>query len=480
MSRTTRREFLEESLLAAAAAAVAPGLGQAQAQEQKDKPLIKHEDALRIGVIGVRGRGRGHVGAYKRSRNAIVAAICDADEGVIGRAMRAAPKAKYHRDVRSLLDDDSIDAVSIATPNHWHSLAAIWALQAGKHVYVEKPISHNVTEGRRLVEAAAKYGKIVQHGTQGRSMKATRDAIEWLRGGGLGTVQLARGLCYKRRESIGKVDGPQEPPASCDYDLWTGPAEMKPLLRKNLHYDWHWVFETGNGDIGNQGAHQMDIARWGLGKDEHPHRILSCGGRLGYDDDGTTPNTQIALFDYGDRSLIFEVRGLKTAPYKATKIGVVFHCEHGYLVVGSYTKVVAFDLDGKVVKVFTGAGSHFENFLAAAMSGKRDLLTADCLDGHLSASLCHLANISYRLGKWQKLAATDTPFGANEATNESFRRMRSHLVENGVDARHTDYSRGAELAFDPERERFAGEGSAAADALLTRVYRKPFVVPEKA
>ena len=205
---------------------------------------------------------------------------------------------------------------------------------------------------RLLNELASATGKIVQHGTQARSMGATRDAIEWLQGGGLGQVRLARGLCYKRRKSIGKVAGPQKPPATLDYDLWTGPAELRPLMRKQLHYDWHWDFNTGNGDIGNQGVHQMDLARWGLGLDGLPARVVSCGGRLGYDDDGNTPNTQIAVHDYGDKRIVFEVRGLPTTPYLDTSIGTVFHAENGYLVIASYTTTLAFDLEGNEIQRF--------------------------------------------------------------------------------------------------------------------------------
>ncbi len=369
MTQRTRREFFIDSLLAAAAAAVA-GTGRSPALSPVvDRRRASPSDVIRVGVVGVRGRGRAHVLAYREQQDAEVVAICDADEGVISGAMKAAPDAKYVRDFRKLLEDDSIDVISIASPNHWHALMAVWAIQAGKHVYVEKPIGHDVFEGRKVVEAARKHGKVVQHGTQARSSKATIEAMEWLRGGGLGKVELAVGLCYKPRASIGKVAGPQQPPATCDYDLWTGPAEMRPLMREHLHYDWHWDFNTGNGDVGNQGVHQMDIARWGLGRDDLPAAVTSCGGRLGYDDDGNTPNTLISSFDYGDQHLIFEVRGLKTDPYRGARIGVVFQCEHGYLVSASYEKVVAFDEQGKQVKVFEGGGNHFRNFLDAVKAG---------------------------------------------------------------------------------------------------------------
>ncbi|MFH0945411.1 MAG: Gfo/Idh/MocA family oxidoreductase [Planctomycetota bacterium] len=383
MTRTTRRRFL----IAAAATAAAPLTSAFSAPRRQE---AKPSDLIRVGVIGVRGRGRAHIGGFKDSPHSEVVAICDPDEGVIAPAMKAVPEAKYYRDLRKMLDDPTIDAVSIATPNHWHSLAAIWALQAGKHVYVEKPVSHNIFEGRQVVNAAKRYGKIVQHGTQARTQPATQQAMAFLHEGGLGEVRLAHGLCYKPRESIGKVDGPQDPPETCDYDLWTGPAEMQPLMRQSLHYDWHWVFNTGNGDIGNQGVHQTDIARWGLGLTTHPQRIVSCGGRLGYEDDGNTPNTLVTLLDYGDKEIIFEVRGLKTPPFHGAGIGVVFFGEKGTLVSGSYNKVQAFDHDGQVLETFEGDADHYQNFLDAIRAGDAGVLNAPIDEGHLSASICHL------------------------------------------------------------------------------------------
>ncbi|MEW6071729.1 MAG: Gfo/Idh/MocA family oxidoreductase [Planctomycetota bacterium] len=476
MSRPTRRAFLEKSLLAAAAAASAPYASALGAPRRRRQ--VPPSEVIRIGVIGVRGRGRGHIGEFKNLPGCQVAALCDVDEGVIGPARKSVPEAKYYRDLRQMLDDESIDAVSIATPNHWHSLATIWAVQAGKHVYVEKPVSHNVFEGRQVVAAAAKYGKIVQHGTQARSAPATKDAMEWLRGGGLGAVKLAMGLCYKRRESIGKVEGPQKPPATCDYDLWTGPAELQPLMRQNLHYDWHWVFNTGNGDIGNQGVHQMDIARWGLGVETHPRRVASCGGRLGYVDDGNTPNAQVVWLDYGDKEIVFEVRGLATDPYRGTGIGVVFFGERGTLVSASYEKVQAFDHDGAVIATFEGDASHGQNFLDAVRAGDPGKLTAPILGGHLSSAMGHLGNISHLLGEESALAAVEDPFGGSAAANEAFAGFRAHLAANGLDPAQCRIRRGPALTFDAAAERFTGERAEAANRLLTREYRAPFLLPE--
>ncbi len=477
MAQRTRREFLTDSLLTTAAAAAVPLVPSAEFAATPRK--VGPNDLLRVGVVGVRGRGRGHTNEYRKSKDTEVVAICDADSAVIGGAMKAAPKAKYYQDIRKMLEDDSIDIISIASPNHWHSLMAIWAIQAGKHVYVEKPLSHNVHEGRALVKAARRYDKIVQHGTQARTHKATIEALEWLRSGGLGECNLAIGLCYKRRGSIGKVEGPQQPPETCDYELWTGPAEKLPLTRKKLHYDWHWDYNTGNGDMGNQGVHQMDIARWGLGLDGLPNGVASVGARLGYDDDGNTANTQICLFDYGPKRILFETRGLPTKPYEGAKIGVVFHCEDGYLVSASYGKVHAYDKDGKEVKVFKGGGNHFQNFIDAVKAGSNETLNAECEDGHKSSAMCHLGNISHFLGEDRTLDATDTPFEGEEAANESFRRFRDHLVENGIDAKTTNYTAGPRLTFEPDNELFVGDHAKRANELKTRKYRKGFVVPSQ-
>ena len=477
MNKLTRRRFLEQSMLATAATAVPATPTFAFASTRRS---VSPNEIIRVGVIGVRGRGRGHVGAFKQSPDTEVVAICDPDEGVIEGAMTAAPNATYYRDIRKLLEDQSIDAISIATPNHWHSLATIWALQAGKHVYVEKPISHNVLEGQKVVEAARKYGKVVQHGTQARSNGATREAIAWLHDGGLGQVSIARGLCYKRRESIGKVLQTQQPPATLDYDLWTGPAQILPLRRKQLHYDWHWVFNTGNGDIGNQGVHQMDIARWGLDKTEFPTRITSCGGRVGYDDDGDTPNSLISVYDYGQQQLIFEVRGLKTADYRTAHVGVIFHCEHGYLVsTGGYGKVVAFDLQGNIIRTFVGDGNHFQNFIDAVKNDDPSGVNANALAGHRSAALCHLGNISYLLGTRRLLSEFDAPFGEDEAGNESFDRLQQHLVDNALVPDQTPLTLGATLTFDSTAQQFTGHRATEANALLTRPGREPFAVPQQ-
>jgi predicted dehydrogenase len=382
---------------------------------------------------------------------------------------------KFEQDLRRVLDDKSIDIITTATPNHWHALVSIWAMQAGKDVYVEKPVSHNVSEGRRIVEAARKYNRICQTGTQSRSSEGLQQAMEFLHTGQLGKVKVARGLCYKPRGSIGKVSGPQPIPKTVNYDLWCGPAPMKPLMRRKLHYDWHWTWDYGNGDLGNQGIHEMDKARWGLGVHELPRSVISVGGRFGYLDDGQTANTQICVYDYGDAQLIFEVRGLPTGPLRGVKVGNIFHCENGLLVVPNYRSAVALTSDGKEIRRFAGGGDHFANFVKAVRSRKSSDLNADILEGHLSSALCHLGNVSYRLGTMQPFSKETKTFGDDKDAFETLARMNDHLKENKVPLDKTLYHLGRKLAFDPKTETFVGDKEA--DTYLTRNYRSPFVVP---
>jgi predicted dehydrogenase len=480
----TRREFLKDSAgLGAALAAAGTLLGPLQGAEAKSKVAKQGDsnDQLRVAVIGVHGRGRDHVNGFAGKHNCVVATICDADEAVIGPAMKAAEKAqgkapRYEQDLRRVFGDPSIQIVSIATPNHWHSLAAIWAIQAGKDVYVEKPVSHNVSEGRRVVEAARKYKRICQTGTQCRTMAGMRQAIDFLHSGKLGKLKVARGLCYKPRGSIGKVSGPQPTPKTVDYDLWCGPAPKSPLMRKHLHYDWHWIWDTGNGDLGNQGIHQMDICRWGLQKNELARSVISVGGRFGYIDDGQTANTQICVFDYGDSELIFEVRGLKTDDFKGARVGNVFHCTEGYLVCPGYGGGVAYTPDGTVMEKFNAGGDHYANFVQAVRSRDASLLNADILEGHLSSALCHLGNISYRLGTLQPFNKKTKAFGDDKNAYETLARMEQHLKADGIPLDDTNYLVGPRLEVDPRTEIFTN--NTAANAYLTRDYRKPFVVPE--
>jgi predicted dehydrogenase len=480
MSLRSRRQFLEDSMLATAAALAASSASSVFAKDEK--PGANPNDKLSVAVVGVKGRGTSHIDAYTKRKDVEITYVVDVDE-VIGKKRVEEIEKKQGRaprlvaDMRQAFEDKSLDLVSIATPNHWHALAAIWAMQAGKDVYVEKPVSHNVSEGRRAVQVARKYNKICQTGTQSRSMQGMRDAIQYIHDGKIGEVKLARGLCYKRRGSIGPK-GEYAVAPEINYDLWSGPAPLLPLTRKQLHYDWHWMWPYGNGDLGNQGIHQMDIARWGLKADQLSSSILSYGGRLGYEDAGDTPNTQVVVHDYGDKTLVFEVRGLKTEPYKGAGVGVIFEGSDGYVVMPSYESATAFDKKGEVVTTFKKGGDHFANFLDAVRSRKKEDLHADILEGHLSSALCHLGNISYLLGSPTSVADAKErvqTIKSNDASAETFERTTQHLKDNGVDLAQTQIRYGAHLKLDPKKETFID--NSAADAMLTRQYRAPFVVP---
>ncbi|HXI72948.1 MAG TPA: Gfo/Idh/MocA family oxidoreductase [Verrucomicrobiae bacterium] len=489
MNKIPRRRFIRNSLLAAAAFKAWPLVAQTSTQSR----IIGANGDIRYAVVGFNGRGKNHIEALSKVKGARLAALCDVDSAVLETELKKAAeggaKVEGYTDIRKLLENKDVDAVTFATPNHWHALGAIWAVQAGKDVYVEKPASHNVWEGRKMVEAARKYNRIVQVGTQCRSSVGLQEAIAWLREGQLGKIIRARGLCYKRRESIGKTSGPQPVPATVNYDLWCGPAPLDPPRRNSkkngtVHYDWHWFWPYGNGDLGNQGIHQVDIARWVLGEPEISPRVLSLGGRLGYEDDGITPNTQIVFHDYKAAPLIFEVRGLPASvdssnmdEYHGASIGVVVDCEGGSMVIPSYTKAIIYDKAGKEIKTYEEGGDHFENFIHAVRSRKATDLHADILEGHISAALMHTGNISYRLGKPMSSEAIHDAAKTNGDLAESLGRMEEHLGANQVDLHKTPLMLGEVLKINPKTEHFTNNKEA--NQLLTREYRKPFVVPEK-
>ncbi len=498
MTHFSRRELLQSSLLATAALTLA-GSSSARAadEEAKKDETANKSDKLRVAVVGVRGRGGSHIGGFGSREDCEIAALVDVDETVINNRADEIEKATGKRptlftDMRKCFEDKSIDIVSIATPNHWHSLAAIWAIQAGKDVYVEKPVSHNVSEGRRVVEAARKHQKIVQTGTQSRSNPGMRAAMAYLHKGGIGEVKLARGLCYKSRGSIGPK-GNYDVPASVDYDLWSGPAEVKPLSRKSLHYDWHWMWDYGNGDLGNQGIHQMDLARWGLGEMNLGESVVSYGGRFGYEDAGETANTQVSIHQFGSgKRLVFEVRGLKTEKFTVypnpqdpeksvgAGVGVIFYGSEGYMVVPSYSGGVVLDKQGQPTGVDFNDGSdknHFANFINAVRSRKHQDLNADILDGHLSSALCHLGNVSYRLGASANVPEMVKKFDGDAEALETLDRFQQHLRDNKVDPGTTKITVGPKLSVT-KNEEFTGDRAAEANKMLTREYRAPYIVPK--
>ncbi|MEO0529889.1 MAG: Gfo/Idh/MocA family oxidoreductase [Planctomycetota bacterium] len=475
-----RRDFLSGSLVAGASLLSTPTLADAS----------KAPD-IRVAVIGVRSRGNEHL----RSLRGHATVICDADRQVLedrarSHSERIGRDVATYVDYREMLEKADIDAVSIATPNHTHCLIAIAALEAGKDVYVEKPISHNIWEGRQLVAAARKHNRIVQCGTQSRSSPSLQQAHAWVHSGGLGKVQYAIGTCYKPRKPIGQLDQPLSIPDHIDYDLWCGPAEKRDLFRPQVHYDWHWDWNTGNGDMGNQGIHQMDIARWFLNEDRLAPRTVSIGGRLGYDDAANTPNTQIVYHDYATAPLIFETRGLPRSKaaqsnwgssmdqYRGSGIGVIVQCEGGHVLIPSYTKAIAYDRTGAEVKRWQGGADHHANWLAAIAAGDRSLLTGEIQEGHLSSALCHTGGVSHLLGEKASAAEIASQFASDPLLSGSFERMAGHLRANGVDidGENPALTLGPWLDIDTESERFIG--NEAADKLFARECREGFVVPD--
>ncbi|MCB1278264.1 Gfo/Idh/MocA family oxidoreductase [Prosthecobacter sp.] len=478
---TNRRSFLKQSVSASTGVFYIAKTSWAQKSPG---------DTINMAVIGFGGRGGSHISGYKKLKDegVRVAALCDVDSNTLSKGVGSFDKEKLkvtgYTDLRKLLENKDIDAVSIATPNHWHALATIWAVQAGKDVYVEKPVSHCVWEGRQMVKAARKYGKMVQTGTQSRSSrKGIGEAVKYVQEGNLGKILLSRGLCYKRRASIGKTEGEQPIPESIDYDLWCGPGPKGPLTRKNLKYDWHWTWAYGNGDLGNQGIHQMDIARWFLGEMELSPSVWSVGGRLGYEDDGETANTQIIFHGYEKAPMIFEVRGLpenkdskNMDKFKGAGVGVVVECEGGYVVVPNYSGAIVYDKDGKEIKKFEGAEDHFKNFINACRSRRVDDLNADILEGHLSSALCHTGNISHRLGQKEKPEEIMEKIKGDTFAADTFERMKEHLAKNEVDLNKDMLTLGPVLKMDGKAERFTGNDDA--NAMLKDKYREPFVVPD--
>lgn len=435
MDTISRRDFVKQT---AAAAGTLAFTTMSRGENQSPN------NTIRVAVAGVRGRGISHIEGFEALPGVEVVALCDVDENILGATAekyesKTNRKLKRYRDFREVCDDKEIDAISIATPNHWHSLMGIWAMQAGKDAYVEKPCSHNIYEGRKLVEAARKYNRMCQHGTQGRSCPAIREAIQKLHEGVIGEVYMARGLCYKWRPSIGKVDGPQPIPKGIDYNLWLGPAQEKPLMRKNLHYDWHWQWDYGNGDMGNQGVHEMDMARWGLGVGL-PKKISGIGDHFMFDDDQETPNTLNCSFHYPEEKklLVFETRHWITnhegdfGSGASNNVGVIFYGSEGYMTVKYFEYKTYLGRKREPGPAGKSDRNEWATFIAGVRSRNNDDLGVDIEEGHYSSALCHLGNISYRLGRT--------------------------------------------LEFDPKTERFVNDEQA--NAMLTRDYRSPFVVPE--
>ena len=459
-------------------------------------------DRINIGVIGlgstvkIGGKGKMDLRGFAAIPGVNIAAICDCDEDILRKEEQELKKeninVKTYKDFRDLLDDKDIDAVVVTTPNHSHALITIMACQAGKHVYCQKPASHNIFEGRKMVEAARKYHRIVQVPHVPRMPLGYKEAFDWARNGNLGKIEYVHGINYRARLSIGKVPAPIPVPKSVDYNLWAGPAPMSEIRREYFHYDWHWNWETGNGDLGNNGIHYLDGCRMALGLDYLPSRVMSIGGRFGYIDDGQTPNTQLIYLEYDLAPIIFEVRGLpKDFYYRkddweaknrismddclGVQIGVVVHCKDGYTANNK-----AYDSTGRLLKTFESAfESDKENFINALRKNDPKVLYSDVEQGHLSAALAHMGNASYRIGKKSNPGEISERIKGNACLQESFDKFSTHLFANKIDWNKENVVLGPMLDFDRGSEKFVGEFADEANQLITRKYREPFVVPQK-
>jgi predicted dehydrogenase len=445
MSTLTRRQFVRKSSTRAAALmAAGPFLKTGAAANSPN-------ETIQVAVMGIRSRGAAHAATLSKLPNVNVAALCDIDEGLFAKAVANVEKISGRKpttetDIRKILENKEIDAISIASPNHWHALATIWACQAGKHVYVEKPVSYTISEGRRMVEASRKYNRIVQTGTQNRTSPLVQTAMDFLHAGKLGKLYMVKCVVFRPRESLGRKTN-SAVPNGVHYDLWLGPAPWRPFNENRFHYNWHWFWDTGNGETGNNGPHYTDMARWALQKYEHPKRVQSMGGYDVFDSDQETPNTQMSMMEYADGSRVqLEVRGLHTNAEDGIRMGMLIYGSEGWMHLGGNQWKTYYGRknepgEQRVEKeaehvsdiTLTEDGAHFWNFIDAVRNNQRDLLKADILEGHLSAAMCHLSNIAYRTRR--------------------------------------------QVVFDSANECFPGD--AEANSLLNREGRYPFVIPEK-
>jgi predicted dehydrogenase len=447
--------------------------------------VLGANEVIRVGVAGIHGQGNGHIDQYLQLKGAQITHLIDPDRSLHdsrGKKIRDAGNnsPKCVQDIREALDDKNLDAISIATPNHWHSLITIWSCQAGKDVYVEKPLCHNITEGRRCVEAARKYNRIVQHGTQQRSSSGRANEIAAVQSGKYGKLLVSKGYCCKPRWSIGNK-APSTPPADLDFNLWLGPAPEQPYHGNLVHYNWHWFWDFGNGDIGNQGIHELDVARWAVKGGTLPGKVWSLGGRFAEGDQGQTPNMQMAVFEYPEAIVLFEVRGLVDKPADSPfkfKVANEFYTTEGKIADGQFypkgggspQKLDQFD-----VKVMPGGP--WGSFLNAVRSRNVADCNADVELGHYSCSLIHSANASYRLGEKVPFDATSKKLGDNREVVEAFENISRNLQGVGVKLDGESYQLGRTLTLDAKTEKYVGDGAEQANAFLTRKYRAPFVVP---
>ncbi|MDD2599863.1 MAG: Gfo/Idh/MocA family oxidoreductase [Kiritimatiellae bacterium] len=469
--RVSRRKFIQTSAAASALYSLVP------------HTALGANERVNIGVIGTGSMGGGHCGRFNKGESRVIA-VSDADTSRMGMVEGAA----QHQDLRKLLEMKDVDAVVIATPNHWHALAAIWSMQAGKHVYVEKPVSHNIWEGRQMAEAARKYKRVCQAGTQQRSCPAVQAAARDIKEEKYGKVLWVHCSRLAAREPIGKVTAPTIPPASVDYNLWAGPAPMTPVMRKSFHYDWHWQFNWGDGEMANWGVHYIDDLRHILGWNDIPTNVISVGNRF-WDDDGDTPNMQFSVMEHRDVKVVLDIRNMPGAEgagggsggavYLGSRGGNHIMCEKGFIRVARGGGA-GYDLDKKRVAQYKGDGGsgHAANFLKAVRAGDSTLLNAEIAVGHQSTAMCHLANIAWRVGQASSPDQLRSQFKDHQDALNTFDSMLAQLAGNGVDLTQKPLIAGPRLAYDNQAEKFIGEHAERANQYLRSAGRNEFVVPE--
>lgn len=478
MNRPNRRKFLKRVATGGIAASVTISGTKSSGN------VIGANDRVRVAIAGINGRGQVHMGSFGAMKDIEITHLVDPDSRLFGSRRAKVQRQtgqtpKCVQDIRTMLDDPTVDAVSIATPNHWHALMTIWACQAGKDVYVEKPCSHNIFEGRRMVDAAQKYSRIVQHGTQWRSDPKWQKYTADIRAGKYGKLKTTNIQIFRPRKSIG-ITKPVPPPRELDYNLWAGPAPANPYRSNLVHYQWHWIWDYGNGEIGNLGSHEFEMARWAMPENANPQSVVSLGGRFGYEDQGETPNTQLTLYDFGETKLVCQQRGLHFD--KQLKMSIDFHTEDGVIQEGKFYphgNKEGFEIEGAPPSGLpeNHARAHFQNFVDCVRSRKTEDLASDVLDGHQTAVLAHLGNISYRLGEETSFSEHPTELAECELASESFDAMKHHLSgAGGVDLSKASYQLGPRLKFDAEKEEFVG--TPEANRLGRGTYRDSFQLPE--
>ena len=474
MRAVTRRDFVKSSI--ATGLVVALPFSRVRGANNR----------IQVGLVGCGGRGTAdHIPSFERQEGVAVVALSDADrERMTGAAKliesRYNHKAEQYVDMREMFDSKDIDVVANATQNYWHGLSTIWACQAGKHIYVEKPLSHYIWEGRQMVNAARKYDRIIQCGTQRRSQSSIAQAIQWIRQGNLGQINYINAFANKPRSSCGKRDTPLSIPDTVDYDLWCGPAKKVPIYRDRLQYDCSFDWNTGDGESCNQGVHEVDVARWSLGEQTLPRRVMSIGGRFVFDDACNTPNTQIVYYDFPTAPVLYEVHNLHKAKgssemptFRGERVGVIVDCAGGSV---SLYRGIAWDKEGKKIKSFDGGGDHFVNFIEAVRSGRQEHLNADILEGHISTAVCHTGNISYRLGKKASIEEMRNRVQNTPIFNEMFGWLLEHLVAHEVNVDTKAVTLGPWLQIDRQNECF--KDNKQANRLVRGFYREPYVVPD--